>query len=106
LLKHAPEQKYVVTPLELFFDLVFAFALSQLSQHLATHLFWRSAAETVVMLPGLFMKASVTLAFTSGRAFVFPLLMIQLGRTTQAAPPYVALLLVGASVSALAIFYL
>ena len=36
----------------------------------------------VVMLLGLFMKASVTRAFTfSGWAFVIPLLMIQLGRT-------------------------
>ena len=114
-LKQTPEQKYEVTPLELFFDLVFAFALSQLSQHLATHLSWRGAAETVVMLSaifavwfttswsatmirvnqsrtrwlvlvvmmlGLFMNASVTRAFTtSGWAFVFPFLLIQLGRT-------------------------
>ncbi len=49
-----PERKYEVTPLELFFDLVFAFALSQLSQHLFTHLSWRGAAETVVMLLAIF----------------------------------------------------
>src|SRR5579862_4216208 len=36
--------------LELFFDLVFAFAVSQLSQHLSTHLSWRGAAETLVLL--------------------------------------------------------
>lgn len=110
-----PERKYEVTPLELFFDLVFVFAVSQLSQHLLTHLSWRGAAETLVMLLaifavwfttswsatmipvdqsrtrwlvltvmllGLFMNASVTRAFTtSGWAFVFPLLLIQLGRT-------------------------
>jgi low temperature requirement protein LtrA len=110
-----PELKYEVTPLELFFDLVFVFAVSQLSQHLLTHLSWRGAAETLVMLLaifavwfttswsatlvrvdqsrtrwlvlavmllGLFMNASVTRAFTtSGWAFVFPLLLIQLGRT-------------------------
>jgi len=110
-----PERKYEVTPLELFFDLVFAFALSQLSQHLLTQFSWRGAAETLVMLLaifavwfttswsatmiradqsrtrllvlavmllGLFMNASVTRAFTvSGWAFVFPLLLIQLGRT-------------------------
>ena len=109
------ERKYEVTPLELFFDLVFAFAVSQLSSHLLTHLSWRGGAETVVMLIavfaawfttswsatmirvdqsrirwlvlavmllGLFMNASVTRAFTtSGWAFVFPLLLIQLGRT-------------------------
>ena len=45
-----PERKYEVTPLELFFDLVFAFAISQLSEHLLTHLTWRGAAETLVML--------------------------------------------------------
>lgn len=110
-----PEQKYEVTPVELLFDLVFAFALSELSQHLLTHLSWRGAAETLVMLLaifavwfttswsatmiradqsrtrwlvlavmliGLFMNASVTMAFTtSGWAFVIPLLLIQLGRT-------------------------
>jgi low temperature requirement protein LtrA len=77
-----PGQKYEVTPLELFFDLVFAFAVSQLSHHLLNHLSWRGAAETLVMLLGLFMNASVTRAFTtSGWAFVIPLLMIQLGRT-------------------------
>jgi len=49
-----PEQKYEVTPLELSFDLVFAFAISQLSQHLLTHLSWRGAAETLVMLVAVF----------------------------------------------------
>jgi low temperature requirement protein LtrA len=53
-LKHTPEQKYEVSPLELFFDLVFAFALSRLSQHLLTHLSWRGGAETLVMLVAVF----------------------------------------------------
>jgi low temperature requirement protein LtrA len=48
------DHKYEVTPLELFFDLVFAFAVSQLSQHLFTHLSWRGAAETLVMLLAIF----------------------------------------------------
>lgn len=30
-IRNVAEQKYEVTPLELFFDLVFAFAISQLS---------------------------------------------------------------------------
>jgi len=34
--QNMPEQRYEVTPLELFFDLVFVFAVSQLSQHLLT----------------------------------------------------------------------
>jgi low temperature requirement protein LtrA len=47
-------QKHEVTPLELLFDLVFAFAVSQLSQHLFTHLSWRGGAETLVMLLAVF----------------------------------------------------
>jgi low temperature requirement protein LtrA len=49
-----PEQKYEVTPLELFFDVVFVFAVSQLSHHLSTHLSWRGTAETLVMLLAIF----------------------------------------------------
>jgi low temperature requirement protein LtrA len=48
------EQKYEVTPLELFFDLVFAFAVSQLSHHLLEHLSWRGCAETLVMLIAIY----------------------------------------------------
>jgi len=54
LVHDVPEKKYDVSPLELFFDLVFAFALSQLSQHLFTHLSWRGATETLVMLLAVF----------------------------------------------------
>jgi hypothetical protein len=39
-----------ITSLELFFDLVFVFAVSQLSHHLLAHTDWRGAAETLVML--------------------------------------------------------
>jgi low temperature requirement protein LtrA len=53
-IRRVAEQKYEVTPLELFFDLVFAFAISQLSQHLLTHLSLRGAAETLVMLLAVF----------------------------------------------------
>src|SRR5690242_3080461 len=48
------ERNYEVTPLELFFDLVFVFAVSQLSQHLSAHLSWRGAAETLVLLRAVF----------------------------------------------------
>jgi low temperature requirement protein LtrA len=41
-----PVQREAVSPLELFFDLVFVFAVSQLSHHLLDHLSWRGAAET------------------------------------------------------------
>jgi low temperature requirement protein LtrA len=39
-----------VSPLELFYDLAFAFAVSQLSGHLLDDLTWRGAAETLVLL--------------------------------------------------------
>jgi hypothetical protein len=39
-----------VSPLELFYDLAFAFAVSQLSEHLLDDLTWRGAAETLVLL--------------------------------------------------------
>jgi low temperature requirement protein LtrA len=51
---NAPDQRYEVTPLELFFDLVYVFAVAQLSHHLLEHLSWRGAAETLVMLLAIF----------------------------------------------------
>jgi low temperature requirement protein LtrA len=42
---HAP-----VTYIELFFDLVFVFAITQLSHRFLAHLDWRGAAETLVLL--------------------------------------------------------
>ena len=39
-------ERAAVSPLELVFDLVFVFAVSQLSRHLLEHLTWRGAAET------------------------------------------------------------
>ncbi|MFG3089764.1 low temperature requirement protein A [Streptomyces antibioticus] len=43
-----------VSPLELFYDLVFVLAVSQLSHHLLEHLTWRGAAETAVLLIAVF----------------------------------------------------
>ena len=54
------EPDYEVTPLELFFDLMFVFALLQLSHHLMTHLSWRGAAQTLVMLLAVFGVWSYT----------------------------------------------
>ncbi|MEU2955777.1 low temperature requirement protein A [Streptomyces xanthochromogenes] len=53
-----------VSPLELFYDLVFVFAVSQLSHHLLEHLTWRGAAETGVLLVAVFG----TWAYTSYEA--------------------------------------
>ena len=45
----APGAERVVTPLELFFDLVYVFAIGQLSHHLLEHVDLRTAAETVIL---------------------------------------------------------
>jgi low temperature requirement protein LtrA len=45
----APDAERVVTPLELFFDLVYVFAIGQLSHHLLEHVDLRTGAETVIM---------------------------------------------------------
>jgi low temperature requirement protein LtrA len=44
-----PGAERVVTPLELFFDLVYVFAIGQLSHHLLEHVDLRRGAETVIM---------------------------------------------------------
>jgi Bacterial low temperature requirement A protein (LtrA) len=45
----APGAERVVTPLELSFDLVYVFAIGQLSHHLLEHVDLRTGAETVSM---------------------------------------------------------
>ena len=45
----APGEERVVTPLELFFDLVYVFAIGQLSHHLLEHVDLRTGAETAIM---------------------------------------------------------
>ena len=44
-----PGAERAVTPLELFFDLVYVFAIGQLSHHLLEHVDLRTAAETLIM---------------------------------------------------------
>jgi low temperature requirement protein LtrA len=44
-----PGAERVVTPLELIFDLVYVFALGQLSHHLLEHVDLRTGAETAIM---------------------------------------------------------
>ncbi len=63
-----------VSPLELFFDLVFVFAVSQLSTHLRQHLTWRGAAETAVLLIAVF-------AVWSGTSFEATLLRVGRSQT-------------------------
>src|ERR1044072_1186858 len=45
----APGAERVVAPLELFFDLVYVFAIGQLSHHLLEHVDVRTGVETVIM---------------------------------------------------------
>jgi low temperature requirement protein LtrA len=45
----APGAERVVTPLELFFDLVYVFAIGQLSHHLLEHVDVRTGLETLIM---------------------------------------------------------
>jgi low temperature requirement protein LtrA len=45
----APGAERVVTPLELFFDLVYVFAIGQLSHHLLEHVDLRTGAETAIL---------------------------------------------------------
>src|SRR5688500_19546040 len=45
----APGAERVVPPLELFFDLVYVFAIGQLSHHLLEHVDLRTGAETAIM---------------------------------------------------------
>ena len=45
----APDAERVVSPLELFFDLVYVFAIGQLSHHLLEHVDLRTGAETAIL---------------------------------------------------------
>src|SRR5215207_313756 len=50
----APDAQRGVSPLELFFDLVYVFAMGQLSHHLLEHVDLRRAAETVILALAVF----------------------------------------------------
>jgi low temperature requirement protein LtrA len=50
----ARDAQRVVTPLELFFDLVYVFAISELSHHLLEHVDLRTGAETVILALAVF----------------------------------------------------
>lgn len=50
----APDVERVVSPLELFFDLVYVFAIGQLSHHLLARVDLRTGAETLIMALAVF----------------------------------------------------
>src|SRR3954462_5520750 len=49
-LRRAADTEQRVTPLELFYDLVFVFAITQVSHHLLAHLTWEGAGQSALML--------------------------------------------------------
>ena len=59
-LEAAPGEEQEVTKIELFFDLIYVFAISQLSEHLLEHRTWRGAGETLVMALAMFVIWSFT----------------------------------------------
>jgi low temperature requirement protein LtrA len=56
----APGAERVVSPLELFFDPVYVFALAQLSHHLLAHVDLRTGAETVILALAVFYGSYMT----------------------------------------------
>jgi low temperature requirement protein LtrA len=50
----ARDAERVVTPLELFFDLVYVFAITQVSHHLLAHVDLRTGAETLILALAVF----------------------------------------------------
>jgi low temperature requirement protein LtrA len=50
----APDAERVVSPVELFFDLVYVFAIGQLSHHLLEHVDLRTGTETAIMALAVF----------------------------------------------------
>lgn len=55
-----PGAERIVTPLELFFDLVYVFAIGQLSHHLLAHVDLRTGAETAIMALAVVYAWSMT----------------------------------------------
>jgi low temperature requirement protein LtrA len=53
-ISRAPGAQREVSPLELFFDLVYVFAIGQLSHHLVEHVDLRTGAETAIMALAVF----------------------------------------------------
>jgi low temperature requirement protein LtrA len=55
-----PGAEREVSPLELFFDLVYVFAIGELSHHLAAHLGLRTGAETLIMALAVYYAWNMT----------------------------------------------
>ena len=53
-------QKYDVTPIELLFDLIFAFALSQVTEVIVSELTWLTVVKGLILLSAIYMVWSYT----------------------------------------------
>ena len=49
IVSRAPGTERIVTPLELFFDLVYVFAIGELAHHLVAHVDVETGAETLIL---------------------------------------------------------
>ncbi len=58
-------QSQSATPLELFYDLVFVFAITQVSHHLLEHLTWQGAGQSAVMLLAVWWSWNYTTWLTN-----------------------------------------
>ena len=65
LLRDDGERDHGVTPMELFFDLVYVFAITQLSHHLLEHLNGRGVAQTALLLLAVWVAWIYTTWFTN-----------------------------------------
>src|SRR6476660_5152245 len=65
LIRTRGEAEQRATFFELFFDLVYVFAVTQLSHHLLADISWRGAAETAFMLVALYWAWNYTTWMTN-----------------------------------------
>src|SRR4051812_50187497 len=65
IIRKAAEGEHRATYFELFFDLVYVFAVTQLSHHLLEDISWAAAAQTAFMLVALYWAWNYTTWMTN-----------------------------------------
>ena len=65
IIRAQDEGEQRATFFELFFDLVYVFAITQLSHHLLVHLDWSGAAQTAFMLVAVYWAWNYTTWMTN-----------------------------------------
>ena len=106
-LHNTPNQTYEVMPLELFFDLVFVFAVSQLSHHLLEHL---AVAVRLLLFGGPVLCLLAEGWYPWAVPHVWPRVrmigsaaLVLVGFATWPASAYIPLMLAGVTLATLAI---